>query len=402
MSVGSVEMYHPHDAARSSSAELRGAAPIPAAITPKSEYLSLLETVAAESVIPPAPGEYEVSPIPAAGFYLSIRRPKKGPNARKNAEDSDEPPTAPVPTTIIEPNSIRRNPSRVRVDVRDAKPTPSLRRPGCNAPATGWARSSASRRMLQLRHARRLMGAISVARTLPSGGIPTSFTAASIRTGDSSLCPGNGVCRCHTRRAYCPHVALFFHRPAICSSFLYAHGFLNTWNITTSARRWLASLDHRDCVDILVFPRWSMFLAIRSPENYSLSIGKTGAILRQTSLEAPIRQDLPGLRMASSPRANPTARSYFSIATISPTSDTSITFLPATESLRSNFARWQFGSFRGQGTGHVAIDGPCRGNARSRIHARSAPSSRHRPRFCLPTGSNARRFGFERWYDCRF
>lgn len=254
---------------------LVAAAPVPAAITPKSAYRDVHQTIAFESTSPPAFNDEEIEPRAIDGIYpFSTPIEKKKLESDKISGDSDDPPTAPVPTTIIDPHSIRRSPSRVQVDVRDAKPRPSPAPSAAPLPAMapggGIARTSES----------------SIARTLPSVGMsqhpppPNPSEPATLR-----FAPGMSFAGVVTTGVM-PARRVIFSPTGDLLVFLHVDGVLTTWNIVTNVREWSTSLDHRECFDICFSPD-GQFLAIRSPEKLFILDGKTGAILRQTSLGGP-------------------------------------------------------------------------------------------------------------------
>lgn len=261
-------------------------AQVPAAVTPKSQYRSLHDTIGLESVAPPAPSDDEIAPV-RPGSNLPFE-----PLAETNAEgrakrtDSDEPPTAPVPTTIIEPQSMRRF-SRPRVQVHDAKPVPAAAPPPAPSsavapapppPSPGAAPGATPR-------AGGRAGESSVARTLPSVGISQPPPNASAEPATLRFAPGMSFAGSVTTGVL-PTRRMIFSPSGELLVFLYANGVVKTWNIATSAPEWTSSLDHRECFDICFSPD-GQFLAVRSPEKLFVLDGQTGTVLRQTSLGGP-------------------------------------------------------------------------------------------------------------------
>jgi hypothetical protein len=251
---------------------------IPAAVTPKSQYLSLLETVAAESIMPAAESDDEFGSNAPGSIYPFDTPAEKRVNERKKRSDSDEPPTAPVPTTIFEPGSIRRNPPRVKFDIRDSKPGVSA---AFAAPAPSSAPSPPPPRGTMAP-----AGDSSVARTLPSLGIsqPSRATSAS-EPATLRFAPGMSFAGVVTTGVL-PARRIIFSPSGNLLVFLYEQGILNTWNIATSAREWSTSLDHLECFDICFSPD-GHFIAVRSPEKLFIVDAGTGHIVRQTSLGGP-------------------------------------------------------------------------------------------------------------------
>lgn len=264
--------------------------PVPAAITPQSQYMPASPPAALEPAISVAPNEDETDVnISGLASHIEVSREKKL-EIRESPADSDQPPTAPVPTDIREPHSFRRQP-RPSVEVRDAKPAP---KPASSVPVAASPAPPPATVALPLAASPPPSPAggqsptpadtLPAARTWPSRGIsqPPSrrFGPATMR-----FAPGMSYAGVvHT--GVLPARRVMFSPDGDLLVFLYADGFLKTWNLKTNQNEWSAALDHRECFDMAFSPDGSL-LAVRSPEKLFIVSRKTGLILRQTSLGGP-------------------------------------------------------------------------------------------------------------------
>lgn len=262
-------------------------APGSAIVTPKSQYRSGMETPAFEEAAPSEQSDDEFPPPPTGSFFpfdtpLDLK-PDVPPSEKQKRHDSDEPPTAPVPTTFTDPSRLQRS-TKVTVHVRDAKPILNVARAAAPpaaavpSPAPPPRPGAAPITLAPPRES-------STAQTLLSGGMSQSVTPQRTEPATLRFAPGMTFAGSVTT-GILPTRRVVFSPNGNSLVFLYANGVVNTWNIVTGAAEWTTSLDHRDCFDLCFSPDGG-FLAVRSPEKLFILDSRTGAIVRQTSLGGP-------------------------------------------------------------------------------------------------------------------
>jgi len=275
-------------------------APSPAAVTPKSQYRSLLETFHMDSSAPPAARAFDspTPPVPSEDEYAIIAPSAQIAPAleveekaaeKSQSDDSDEPSTTPVPTTIVDPRSIHRPPSPVKVVAARgavafagtavaASPAPAPPSPGGPARLTSTATSESS-----------------VARTWPSGGMTQPPPANPTEPITLRTAPGMAFAGSVTTGVL-PTRRVLFSPSGELLVFLYTNGVVNTWNIATKAPDWSVNLEHKECFDVCFSPD-GQALAVRSPDKLFVLDAKSGAILQHAPLGGP---DSGGLGWSSS------------------------------------------------------------------------------------------------------
>lgn len=261
-------------------------APAAAVVTPKSEYLVAADSNTAEDEAISSLVDDEFGANPPGGHYpfdTPLETGSEPPAAEliNKRRDSDEPETAPVPTTFTDPSRLQRS-AKVSVLVRDAKPI-ATRGAAPSAPPTAIpAPPPAIARVMPITVSPPRES--STAQTLPSGGMAQSNAS---RTEPATLrfAPGMTFAGSVTTGVL-PTRRVVFSPDGNALVFLYANGVVNTWNIVTSAAEWTANLNHRECFDLCFSPN-GQFLAVRSPEKLFILDARNGAIVRQTSLGGP-------------------------------------------------------------------------------------------------------------------